>query len=58
MMRVAQSVENLIPYKQVLERRAPPVEMRGVAGREQPSERTEFEWCYNESNRTALSNGK
>ena len=52
-------MENLVPYKQVLERRAPPVEMGGRGGgRGMASERTEFEWCYNkeESNRTAQSN--
>jgi hypothetical protein len=56
MMKVAHSAENLIvPYKQTLDRRATPVEITGKRLMGNPSERTEFEWCHDDSQRTVQS---
>jgi hypothetical protein len=53
MMKVAHSAENLIvPYKQTLDRRATPVEITGRRLMGNPSEKTEFEWCHDDSQRT------
>ena len=55
MMKVAHSAENLllVPYKQTLDRRATPVEITGRRLMGNPSEKTEFEWCHDDSQRSS-----